>query len=121
MKQQRDGFVVRTYSRFPVQTSAMYVGQDFAGQGLVRELSRVGCRIFGNYPVTPGEPLSVRMFHPTQPDPLVIERAPVRWVKGLEFGVAFEHLDERQAARLQQMLDDLLGSRSYRAMVDPPR
>ncbi len=33
----------------------LYMGKDFAGQGAIRELSRVGCRILGNYPVTPGE------------------------------------------------------------------
>lgn len=119
MKQQRDGFVFRAYSRFPVRTSAMYIGQDLAGQGIVRELSRVGCRILGNYPVTPGETLSVRISHPTHQDPLFIEQAPVRWVNGLEFGVAFEHVEEREANRLQQMLDDLLGSRSYSELSSP--
>lgn len=54
MKQQGDGFKLRTYSRFPIRTSLIYMGQDFAGQGVIRELSRVGCRILGDYPVTPG-------------------------------------------------------------------
>ena len=119
MRQQRNSFVLRTYSRFPVRTSAMYMGEDLAGQGIVRELSRVGCRMLGNYPVTPSETLGVRIFHPTHQDPLFIKQARVQWVNGLEFGVAFEHLDKREADRLQQMLDDLLGSRSYSGSSSP--
>lgn len=113
MNQPREKFMLRTYSRFPVRTSTIYLGEDFAGQGMVRELSRVGCRILGNYPVTAGETLSVRIAHPMHPDPLFIKQAPVKWVNGLEFAVAFDHLDEREANRLQDLLGDLLGNRSY--------
>ncbi|MGH7182380.1 MAG: hypothetical protein ACREJN_10430 [Nitrospiraceae bacterium] len=57
--------------------------------------------------------MSVRLSLPTCQKPLVIKQATVKWVKGLEFGVAFEHLDEREVERLRRMLDDLLGSGSY--------
>jgi PilZ domain len=110
MKPQRDGFVFRTYSRFSIRTSIIYMGQDFAGQGVLRELSRVGCRILGNFPVTPGETLSVRISHPTHPDPLLIKQVGVRWVKGFEFGVAFAPSDTGETHRLHQMLDDFLDS-----------
>jgi hypothetical protein len=88
MKPQREKFVFRTHSRVPVHTPMIYVGKDFAGQGVVRELSRVGCRILGNYPVTPGETLSLRISHPTSPDPFFIEQVGVRWVKGFNFSPA---------------------------------
>lgn len=113
MQQQPKGFTFRTYLRLPARMSMMYVGQDFAGQGIVRELSRSGCRIFGNYPVVAGETMSARISLPTHPKPLCIEQATVQWVKGLEFGVAFDHLEEREVDRLQCMLDDLLSSGSY--------
>ena len=89
------------------------MGQDFAGQGIVHELSRVGCRIFGNYPVVAGDTMSARLSLPTHPKPLCIEQATVQWVKELEFGVSFNHLEEQEVARLQCMLDILLGSGSY--------
>lgn len=113
MKQQHDGFVVRRYSRFPIHTTMMYLGKDFAGQGILRELSRVGCRMLGNYPVMPGEVLSLRISLPTQAAPVCIKHARVKWVDGLEFGVAFGLLDERAANDLQQMLGELLDSESY--------
>jgi hypothetical protein len=37
----------------------------------------------------------------------------VRWVDGLEFGVAFGLLDERAADDLQQVFGELLDSESY--------
>ena len=106
---QQQRFTLRTYSRFPAQMSMMYLGPDFAGQGMVRELSRVGCRAFGNYPVVCGDTLSIRISLPTHPKPLIIDQATVQWVKGLEYGVVFDDLDKGEADRLQEMLDEFLG------------
>jgi len=119
MKPQHDGFVFRTYARFPLRTSMIYMGHDFAGQGVLRELSRVGCRILGNFPVTVGETLSLRLSHPTDPDPLLIKQVGVRWVKGFEFGVCFAPSDKGEADRLHQMLDDFLNSWSYSDAPSP--
>ena len=113
MDRQHDGFVVRTYARFPLRTSMLYMGKDFAGQGVIRELSRVGCRILGTYPVTLGDTLTLRISHPSDPDPLLIKRVGVRWVKGFEFGAAFAPLEEAVLDRLHQMLNDVLESGSY--------
>ena len=110
MDQQRGGFMVRTYARFPLRTSMLYMGKDFAGQGVIRELSRIGCRILGNYPVTPGETLSLRISHPTDPNPLLIKEVGVRWVNGFEFGVVFASLEKSVLDRLHQMLNDFLES-----------
>lgn len=119
MKPQRDGFVFRTYSRFSIQTPMLYMGKDFVGQGVIRELSRVGCRILGNFPVTPGETLSLRISHPAHPAPLLIRQVGVRWVKGFEFGVAFAPPNEGEADRLHQILDNYLDSWSGRDVPSP--
>ena len=113
MKKQNKRFALRIYSRFPVQISMMYLGQDSAGQGIVRELSRVGCRVLGNDPVVAGETMSARISLPTGQKPLVIEQATVKWVKGLEFGLAFRRLHEREVHQLQRLLDELLGCGTY--------
>jgi hypothetical protein len=113
MKKQNKRFALRIYSRFPVQISMTYRGQDSVGQGIVCELSRVGCRVLGNDPVIAGQTLSVRITLPTSPKPLIIEQATVQWVKGLEFGIAFGHLDKRESDQLQRLLDALLESGSY--------
>jgi hypothetical protein len=90
------------------------MGKDFGGQGAIQELSRVGCRILGSYPVFPGEILSLRISDPSRPDPLVIEPVSVRWVHGYEFGVTFGSLDKDLADRLLRLLEEALVSRSYR-------
>lgn len=104
MKQQLDGFMVRRFSRFPIRTTTMYLGKDFTGQGILRELSRVGCHVLGNYPVTLGDALSLRISFPTPLTPIWIKDARVKWVDGLEFGVAFTMLDERAAGYLEKLL-----------------
>jgi hypothetical protein len=106
--QHKQQAIVRKYPRLPIQTTMMYMGKELAGQGVLREISRVGCRILGNYPVTPGERLSLRISSPIQPTPLHITNARVMWAKALEFGLVFGTLDEGNAYDLQQLLDELL-------------
>ena len=106
-------FAPRIYSQFPVPISIIYRGQKSAGEGIVQELSRVGCRILGKDPVVAGETLTVRIELPSSPKSLIIEQATVRWVKGLEFGVVFHDLPQREANRLQHLLEALLSSESY--------
>ena len=107
-------FALRVYSGFPVPISIIYRGQNSAGDGAVQELSRSGCRILGNDPVIAGETLSVQIVLPTFEQPLVIEQATVKWVKGLEFGLAFKQLQAREANRVEHLLDVLLDSGSGR-------
>src|SRR5262245_44565321 len=112
MKEPYTRFAIRIYSRFPVQISMMYLGQDCAGQGIVRELSRVGCRILGIDPMVAGKTMSVRISLPSCELPLVMQ-ATVKWVKGLQFGMAFEQPDEWEIAQLQRRQDERVGSGSY--------
>ena len=114
MKQPHDRFVLRKYARWPLRVPLVYVGKDFVGQGVLRELSRGGCQILGNYPVTPGETLGIRILHPLHPEPLFFGEVRVRWVKGFEFGVAFRVLHQGEAERLHQVPDEFLTSGSSR-------
>jgi len=108
-------FALRVYSGFPVPISMIYRGQNSAGDGVVQELSRSGCRILGNDPLIAGETLSVRIAVPTSEQPLFIEQATVKWVKGLEFGLVFKRLQAREANRMEHLLDALLEGGSGRA------
>ena len=114
MKTQNKRFAARIHSQCPVPISIIYRGQDSAGQGVVQELSRVGCRIFGNDPVVAGETLSVWLSLSTSEKSLFTERTTVQWIKGLEFGLAFQGLQRREADRLQHLLDALRDSGSDR-------
>ena len=104
MKRQLVGFVARRVTRFPIRTTTMYLGKDFAGQGILRELSPEGCHMLGNYPVTLGDVLSLRISFPTPLTPIWIKDARVKWVDGMEFGVAFTMLDESAAEHLENLL-----------------
>ena len=89
--------------------SVVYFGQNSSGEGIVLDLSRVGCRILGSEPMAAGETLSVGITPPTAEKPLVMQ-ATVKWVKELEFGLAFKGLHEQEVHQLQRLLDKLLGS-----------
>src|SRR5262249_21846215 len=110
MKKPNKQFALRSYSPFPLQTILSYLGKDSVGQGIVQELSWEGCRILGNDPVVAGETLRVQFFFSTSEKPLRIEQATVKWVKGWEFGLAFNRLQHQEAHQLQRLLDELLGS-----------
>jgi len=91
-------FAPRIYSQFPVPISIIYRGQKSAGEGIVQELSRVGCRILGsNDSMVVGKTLSVQLSLPTSERSLLIEQAIVKWAEGLEFGLTFKQLQGREA------------------------
>lgn len=111
-------FAVRVHSSFPLPISIIYRGQESAGEGVVQELSRMGCRIIGNGPVFVGETLSVWLSLLTSQKSLFTERTTVQWVKGLEFGLAFGRLQLREVDRLQHLLDAL--SHNSGSHSEPP-
>ncbi|HKP01452.1 MAG TPA: PilZ domain-containing protein [Nitrospiraceae bacterium] len=107
-------FAPRVYSQFPVPISIIYRGQDSAGEGIVQEVSRMGCRILGsNDSMVVGKTLSVRLSLATSQQSLFIGRATVKWVKGLEFGLAFKQLPPREADRLEHLLEEFVESGRY--------
>ncbi|MFO0706386.1 MAG: PilZ domain-containing protein [Nitrospira sp.] len=80
-------FVVRQNQRFKDTTSVVYRGHGLSGEGLLKNISLTGGQIKGTTPVTEGMVLALEIRLPTGDEPLLIDRAVVQWVKGLEFGV----------------------------------
>ena len=70
--------------------SVRYFWGGIAGQGIIDGLSLSGSHMTGNIPVSRGTVLALQMFVPGDPEPLLIDRATVIWVKGSEFGVYFD-------------------------------
>ncbi len=66
-----------------------------------------GCSIESKTPLTAQRLVGLKIQLPDSPWPLEVERAVVRWVRGNTFGLEFEALSEPEAARLQQLLQDL--------------
>jgi hypothetical protein len=75
--------------------------------GTVLDLSLHGCRIGSTTPVNPGMVFSLRIEVPGCEQPIQIERAEVRWVKAMEFGLSFyaftTNAYERLVAVIQQL------------------
>ena len=109
-----------------VPFSIIYRGQNSTGDGIMRELSRFGCRIVGNDSVENDslevdEMLSVQIALPTSEQPLFIGQTTVKWVKRLDFGLAFHRFQGREADRLERLLDALPESKSSGSLkVAPP-
>jgi len=70
----------------------LYHGEQTAGEGMLTDLSLAEGAVKGNEPVLVGMRVRLRIFVRGGPEPLLLDRAMVKWVKGLEFGVEFEQL-----------------------------
>ena len=81
------GFVMRKNQRFKELVPVQYRGEGIAGEGMLKDLSLNGGSITGTVSVRVGMALGLHMFVPGDPEPLLIDRAIVKWVKGMEFGV----------------------------------
>ena len=84
-----------------------YFLDGIAGQGIIDGLSPSGSCITGNRPVSVGMALALQMFVPGDPEPLLIDRATVVWVKGSEFGVYFDTPTPKVAEQLTTVISKL--------------
>ena len=96
-------FMVRQNQRFKDATSVRYRGYGLSGEGILKNISLTGGHIKGTTPVTEGMVLSLEIPLPTWDEPLCIDRAPVQWVKGLEFGVELTPQQET-AERISKLI-----------------
>jgi PilZ domain-containing protein len=102
------GFHLRKNQRFKEVMPVRYGREGTACEGLLNELALSGCSITGTVPVSVGMVLRVQLCVPGDPEPFLIDRAKVKWVKRLEFGVAFEQLPALVRARLQYLISTLV-------------
>ena len=92
------GFVMRKHQRLKRLVPVRYLGDGIAGECIINDLSLSGSYMTGNAPVSIGLALSLQMFVPGDPEPLLIDRATVKWVKGSEFGVDFDTTPQPKVA-----------------------
>ena len=88
----------RTYHRFPLFYPVIFGGAPFVGEGILTNLSLMGCSIMSNREVLCGSDVRVSVLLPNQRPALSIELGTIKWVQGYEFGVEFLRLplDARQ-------------------------
>ena len=106
-KDSKAELVMRGHQRFERSVPVRYQGAKIAGEGIINDLSLSGSSMTGNAPVSIGMVLTLHMFVPGDPAPLLIDRATVQWVKGPEFGVDFGTPPPKVAERLTQVISML--------------
>jgi PilZ domain len=108
----------RTYHRFPLYYPVIYGGAPFVGEGVLTNLSLMGCSVLCDREVLCGSVVRVSVLLPNQTQALSIELGTVKWVRGHQFGVEFLRLpfDARQRlnSTLRAELIELLKARSNR-------
>ncbi len=104
------GFVMRTDQRLKKLVPVRYLGDGMAGEGIIKDLSLSGSYMTGNAPVSVGMTLALQIFVPGDPEPLLIDRAIVKWVKGSEFGVDFDTPQPKVTERITKIISTLVKS-----------
>ena len=102
------GFVMRKHQRLKKLVPVRYRGDGMTGEGIINDLSLSGSYMTGNAPVSVGMALALHMFVPGDPEPLLIDRATVIWVKGSEFGVDFDTPEPKAAERITEVISTLV-------------
>ena len=104
------GFSMRKNQRLKKLVPVRYLGDGIAGEGIIKDLSLSGSYMTGNAPVSVGLLLALQMFVPGDPEPLLIDRAIVKWVKGAEFGVDFDTPQPTVAERITTVISTLVNT-----------
>ena len=102
------GFGIRKGQRLKKLVPVRYLMDGIAGEGMIEDLSLSGSYINGNAPVSVGMALALQIFVPGDPEPLLIDRATVKWVKGSEFGVDFDTPPPKMAERITQVISAMV-------------
>lgn len=109
----------RTYHRFPLHYPVIFGGAPFVGEGILANLSLMGCTILCDREVLRGSEVRVSVLLPNQTPALSIDLGTVKWVQGKQFGVEFLRLPFEARQRLNRALRieliQLLRARSVRS------
>lgn len=94
----------RTYHRFPLFYPVIFGGAPFVGEGILTNLSLMGCSIMSDREVLCGSDVRMSLLLPSQKPALSIELGTIKWVQGHEFGVEFLRLPLEARERLNSTL-----------------
>jgi len=101
-------FFRRKHRRLTRLVSVRYLRDGLTGEGIINDLSLSGSYMTGNTPVSVGMALALQIFVPGDPEPLLIDRAIVKWVKRSEFGVDFDTPEPKVAERITTVISTLV-------------
>ena len=100
----------RIYHRFTLSCPVVFGGAPFVGEGLLTNLSMMGCSVMCDREVLCGSAVRVSVLLPDQPRALSIDLGTIKWVQGHQFGVEFLRLPIEARQRLSSTLrNELIG------------
>lgn len=95
----------RSLYRAPITCSAMYcVLSTLVGEGIITNLSPLGCTIKTDQPLPADKDISLRLLLPDQQKPLPIEVAHIQWTDGNQAGIEFLQMDTAANLRLHDYI-----------------
>jgi len=94
----------RTYRRFPLSYPVIFGGAPFVGEGILANLSLMGCSVMCDREVLCGSDVRVSVLLPNQTPALSIDLGTIKWVQGHQFGVEFLRLPLEARQRLNNTL-----------------
>ncbi|SLM47014.1 protein of unknown function [Nitrospira japonica] len=98
----------RDAERAPLNYRVTYTtdngSQVASGEGIVRELSKTGCKILSTDPLSVGVRLTLFLDFQDGKSPLCLVGAKVCWVEGNHFGVKFPTATPEERQRLQHVI-----------------
>lgn len=97
----------RKFPRFPVAGDVIFSSGKIQGQGRLDNLSREGAAIVSETLVPSGDYLSLKITIANQQGAIEADLAPVRWVRGHQFGVEFIRIQPASQQTLRHTLEAL--------------
>jgi PilZ domain len=94
----------RIYHRFPLSCPVIFGGAPFVGEGVLTNLSLMGCSVMCDREVLCGSAVRVSVLLPSQLQSLSIDLGTIKWVQGHQFGVEFLRLPVEARQRLNSTL-----------------
>jgi len=94
----------RTYHRFPLFYPVIFGGAPFVGEGILSNLSLMGCSVMCDREVLCGSDVRVSVLLANQASALSIDLGTIKWVQGCQFGVEFLRLPFEARQRLNHVL-----------------
>lgn len=95
----------RRHPRVPVRLRSHFSskGREVAGDGELRDLSPMGCRVRSIVAVLVGADLECCIFPQEAANPFIIDGATVRWTSPQEFGLAFTNVRSGVQRQISQL------------------
>lgn len=97
----------RRHKRYHIKLPISFVGNQGVGEGTIFNLSEGGCAIESGHDVQVGDAITLRLYIPTDKQPVQITQAGVTWRAGSDFGVEFVQMDPEHKERLNRVLAGL--------------